>query len=635
VDAAGVADSAFTDVNPRVTTLTLTTSPAGLQVTLDGQPRTTPYAESAIVGMERPLGIPTSQRRGDAIFTFASWSDGGAASHSVLIPAAPLLLTATFDSTVAANTPPTVTLTAPAAGASVTVGDAVTLTAATTDSDGTVQQVEFFADGASVGVDAAVPFTVVWTPTSAGARTLTARATDDNGAATTSAGIGVTVQAASGDVIAPVATLVTPAAGTLGLTGAVPLTATATDNVGVTAVEFQVDGELLASDDTAPYEATIPSTAAYASGAHVVRARARDAAGNWSSWSASTVTFGGTVALPAGFVRTTVASGLNATPTAMAFAPDGRLFVAEQTGALRVVKNGALLSQPFLTLAVDAIGERGLLGIAFHPAFQSNGWIYLYYTTTAGGIHNRISRFTANGDVVAAGSEVVLVDLPGVSDSRRHNGGAMRFGPDGMLYVAVGDDAVSANSPSLTVPFGKMLRFAPDGSIPSDNPFYGATTGVNRAIWAKGLRNPYTFDIHPTTGRMHINDVGESTWEEINLGRAGADYGWPTYEGPTTAAGHDSPLFAYRHEASPTLFEGSAVVGAAFYTPSTPMFGAAYVDDFFFADYVSGWIYRLDAQADWAPYAFAQLGAFTTGITVGNDGALYVLVGTRVDRIAR
>jgi glucose/arabinose dehydrogenase len=180
-----------------------------------------------------------------------------------------------------------------------------------------------------------------------------------------------------------------------------------------------------------------------------------------------------------------------------------------------------------------------------------------------------------------------------------------------------------------------MLRFAPDGSIPTDNPFYGTTTGVNRAIWAKGLRNPYTFDIHPTTGRMHINDVGQSTWEEINVGRAGADYGWPTHEGPSTAAGFDSPLFAYRHSASPTLFQGFAVVGAAFYAPAIPMFGAAFVDDFFFADYVSGWIYRLDAQAGWAPYAFAQLGEPITGIAVGNDGALYVLVGTRVDRIAR
>ena len=211
VDAAGVADTTSTDVHPRVTTLTLTTTPAGLEVTLDGQPRTTPYAESAIVGMERPLGVPAVQRRGDASFIFSAWSNGEGASHSIIVPAAPLLLTASFDSTVAENLPPTVTLTAPAAGASVTVGDAVTLTAATTDSDGTVQQVEFFADGASVGVDAAPPFTVVWTPSSAGARTLTARATDDRGASTTSVGIGVTVLAASGDVLAPVATLVTPA----------------------------------------------------------------------------------------------------------------------------------------------------------------------------------------------------------------------------------------------------------------------------------------------------------------------------------------------------------------------------------------------------------------------------------------
>lgn len=636
VDAEGAADTAWVDVQPRLSTLTLTTAPAGLQVTLDAQPRATPFVTPAIVGMERTIGAPGPQVRGTGSFAFAAWSDGGATSHTIIVPATALALTATFDSVGVANVPPTVAISAPPAGAVVTAGSVVTLTATAADADGTVQQAEFFEDGTLIGLDAAAPFSFGWMPSGTGARVLTARATDDDGATTTSAALSVTVQAAGGgDVLAPVATLDAPANGTLGLTGAVTLRASAFDDVGVTRVEFSVDGALLATDDTAPYEATLPSTDTYASGVHVLRARARDAAGNWSPWSAATVTFGGGVALPAGFTRTTIVTGLGSTPTAMAFAPDGRLFVAEQLGALRVVKNGALLATPFVTMTVDATGERGLLGVAFDPDFATNGWVYIYHTTTQGGTHNRISRFTAAGDVALAGSEVVLVDLPLLSDAPKHNGGAMEFGPDGKLYVAVGDNVDGVLAPSLTSAFGKMLRFNADGTIPPDNPFYGQTSGVYRAIWAKGLRNPYTFAIHRTSGRMHINDVGQGAWEEVNLGRAGADYGWPTHEGPTTAAGYDSPLLAYGHAASPTLFEGFAVVGAAFYTPSVALFGAEYVDDYFFADYVNGTIHRLDAQAGWAPYAFASIGEFITGLGVGNDGALYVLVGTRIDRIAR
>src|SRR4051812_45146554 len=121
--------------------------------------------------------------------------------------------------------------------------------------------------------------------------------------------------------------------------------------------------------------------------------------------------------LPTGFAETRVATGL-ASPTAMAFAPDGRLFVTQQGGALRVIKNGALLSQPFMTLSVNSSGERGLLGIAFDPDFSSNGFIYVYYTTSTSPVHNRLSRFTAsaaNPDVVAAGSEIQLLNLPALS----------------------------------------------------------------------------------------------------------------------------------------------------------------------------------------------------------------------------
>ena len=130
----------------------------------------------------------------------------------------------------------------------------------------------------------------------------------------------------------------------------------------------------------------------------------------------------------------------------MTFAPDGRLFVGEQDGTLRVVKNGALLPTPFVTLPVNASGERGLLGVAFDPSFQTNGFVYVYYTASSPTVHNRVSRFTANGDVAAAGSEVAILDLETLG-ATNHNGGAIHFGHDGKLYVAVGDNAVGVECP--------------------------------------------------------------------------------------------------------------------------------------------------------------------------------------------
>ena len=162
-------------------------------------------------------------------------------------------------------------------------------------------------------------------------------------------------------------------------------------------------------------------------------------------------------AVPSGFSQTTIVSGL-ANPTAMAVAPDGRVFIATQGGQLRVLKDGALLSTPFLTVTVSSSGERGLIGVTLDPAFATNGYVYVYYTATTPAIHNRVSRFTANGDVALAGSEVVLLDLNNLSTATNHNGGALHFGPDGKLYVAAGDNATSSNSQSLSTLLGKVLR---------------------------------------------------------------------------------------------------------------------------------------------------------------------------------
>jgi glucose/arabinose dehydrogenase len=324
--------------------------------------------------------------------------------------------------------------------------------------------------------------------------------------------------------------------------------------------------------------------------------------------------------LPSGFTESVVASGL-ASPTAMALAPDGRLFIAQQGGQLRVAKNGVLLSTPFLTVPVNANGERGLVGVAFDPAFASNQWVYVYYTATSPTVHNRVSRFTASGDTAVAGSETVILDLNNL-EAEIHNGGAMHFGPDGKLYIAVGENGLASNSQTLGNLLGKILRINKDGSIPTDNPFYTSAVGVNRAIWSLGLRNPFTFSFQPGTGRMFINDVGQSLWEEVNDGIAGANYGWPTTEGPTTDTRFRTPIHWYGHGPGDTL--GCAITGGAFYNPATPQFPADYTGDYFFADYCGNWIRRYDPASNTAT-GFATNANAPVDLIVGDDGSLYYL----------
>jgi len=306
----------------------------------------------------------------------------------------------------------------------------------------------------------------------------------------------------------------------------------------------------------------------------------------------------------------------------MAIAPDGRIFVCQQTGSLRVIKGGFLLATPFVTLTVDSSGERGLLGVAFDPAFATNSFVYLYYTTPTPLVHNRVSRFTASGDVAVSGSEVVLLDLDNLSSATNHNGGATHFGPDGKLYVAVGENANSANSQTLTNLLGKILRLNPDGTVPSDNPFFATASGRNRAIWALGLRNPFTFAFQNGTGRMHINDVGQSSFEEINLGVAGANYGWPATEGYTTNASYVSPIYAYPHSGTPTP---CAITGGTFYNPPSLQFPASYQGKYFFADLCGGWIHTLDPGNGNAIADLATGIGSPVDLQVGSDGSLYYL----------
>lgn len=323
--------------------------------------------------------------------------------------------------------------------------------------------------------------------------------------------------------------------------------------------------------------------------------------------------------LPASFAEALVASGL-ADPTAMAFAPDGRLFVCQQGGQLRVIENGVLQPAPFVTLTVNASGERGLLGVAFDPAFAVNQYVYVYYTATTPSIHNRISRFTANGNVAVPGSEFVLLDLNDLS-ATNHNGGGIHFAADGTLIAGVGENAIPANSQTLSNLLGKMLRINSDGSIPTDNPFYNQATGNNRAIWTLGLRNPYTFAVQPGTGRIFINDVGGGSFEEIDDGLAGSNYGWPNSEGPTGNPNERGPLYYYGHGSGP--FVGCAITGGTFYNPATSQFPAAYVGDYFFADLCGGWINRFDETT--GVTTFASGIANPVDLKVGADGSLYYL----------
>jgi glucose/arabinose dehydrogenase len=330
----------------------------------------------------------------------------------------------------------------------------------------------------------------------------------------------------------------------------------------------------------------------------------------------------GGATLPSGFSESAVATGL-ASPTAMAVSPDGRIFVCEQGGKLRVIKNGSLLAAPFATVTVSSSGERGLLGVALDPGFPATPYVYLYYTATSPTMHNRVSRFTASGDVAAPGSEVVILDLDDLSGATNHNGGAMHFGPDGKLYVATGENAYQPNAQDLTNLHGKILRINPDGSIPSDNPFYVMTSGRNRAIWALGLRNPFTFAFQPGSGRMLINDVGGATWEEINEGASGANYGWPAEEGPGSDPSYVFPVYEYSHGSGSGV--GCAITGGTFYDPSTPQFPVGYVGSYFFADFCSGWIERVDPDAGYARSTFASNITRPVDLRVAADGSLYYL----------
>lgn len=436
--------------------------------------------------------------------------------------------------------------------------------------------------------------------------------------------------------------MLAPAPRARSLDGPQPLQVRLLDDGGTTsAVEFELDGRLLARDEAAPWEASFDASR-LVDGQHTLRLRRLGADGRAAPWFATVVEVASGRAVEAGGRLEPDWAGPFAQATAMDQAPDGRWFVAEQGGTVRVLgPDGTLRPVPFMRLAdVDDEGERGLIGLALHPDFARNGWVYLHHTArVAGGSRNRVIRLTAAGDVADGSAPLTVLELPLLGERTNHNGGAIRFATDGRLLIGVGENAVPARAQDPDSPFGKLLRLRDDGGVPDDNPRAGAGTGLGRLVWASGLRNPFSFAVDPASGAVHVNDVGRQAWEEINLVRAGANFGWPAAEGfDGLLPGHDAPRFAYGHgPASPPgsgpggFLVGGSIAGGAF-QPAGSGFPAAFDGHYYFADFVAGFVARLDPRTGQAS-SVAQPRHEPVDLRFGRDGALYVLGRERLARV--
>jgi len=266
-----------------------------------------------------------------------------------------------------------------------------------------------------------------------------------------------------------------------------------------------------------------------------------------------------------------VQTGL-AWPIALAFASDGRVFYAERyTGTIRIIEAGIVLPTPFYTLTnTDTSGERGLLGLALDPGFPASPWVYAYQTfddSVNGTVYNRIVRIRANGDVGT--SDSVILTMPDLTGGVVHNGGVIAFGPDGKLYAVVGENTYASLAQSGMSLLGKVLRMNPDGSPPSDNPFYGSGSWEN-LVYTYGHRNMFGVAFHPVTGDAYVTENGPDCNDEVNHLEAGRNYGW----GPTGSCGNPpSPADTNRDGPSPVMPIASysptfAPTNVAFYTGS-------------------------------------------------------------------
>ncbi len=352
------------------------------------------------------------------------------------------------------------------------------------------------------------------------------------------------------------------------------------------------------------------------------------------------------------------ASGL-ASPVDIANAGDERLFVVEQAGRIRVLEpDGTVLPAPFLDIRARVLsgGERGLLGLAFHPDYQTNGYFYVNYTRDAAAPANDgdtvIARFSvsADPDVADPNSEQILMVIP--QPDTNHNGGDLNFGPDGYLYIGLGDGGGGgdpgdfAQDPAELL--GKMLRIDVDGgghspdcasgpyTVPADNPLVG-TAGACDEIWASGLRNPWRFSFDRQTGDMFIGDVGQASWEEIDFQPAastgGENWGWDCFEGDHSfadpsprigcgpAGDYDFPIFEYESNGGPCAVTGGFVYRGGLYP--------AMVGHYIFADYCSGdfWSLSNPGGSGWVSLYQGDFGSSFTTFGEGADGELYAASG--------
>ena len=298
----------------------------------------------------------------------------------------------------------------------------------------------------------------------------------------------------------------------------------------------------------------------------------------------------------------TLAQGLDAPVDAVRLAGDGRLFVVERVGRIRIIRDDVLEPTPFLDIRdrVRSGNEQGLLGLAFPADFATSGRFFVHYTRDDGG--TRLSRFSvsANPDVADPDSESIYLEEP--QPFANHNGGQVAFGPDGHLYLALGDGG-SANDPqghgqNPGTLLGTLVRLDvstdPPYAVPADNPFVGDSTR-RPEIWAWGLRNPWRFSFDEGSGLLFIADVGQNRWEEVNavdLSAGGINYGWNVREGPecfnTSGCSDDGltdPVVSYDHG------DGCSITGGYVYRGSAlPDLIGRYV----FSDYCTGWIRAFD-----------------------------------------
>jgi len=433
----------------------------------------------------------------------------------------------------------------------------------------------------------------------------------------------------------PQVSISTPGSGAQ-VSGLVNVTANATDDTGIANVQFYVDNVVTSSPDTtAPYTLAW-DTRAVSNGAHVLTAIATDLDGHFTTSASVSVT----VANASFFQNEILATGFNL-PTAMKFLPDGRMLVAELAGTIKVVP--APYTQPdptpFLQLTnVAPIGtevDYGILDLALDPNFSANHYYYVFYTA-ASPHRDRLSRFTANASLTGtiAGSELVLYQDPNDDvGAQDHRGGAINFGNDGKIYLTTGDHYYApGDSQLLTSPRGKILRINPDGTVPTDNPFYDGSGPNYDAIWALGLRNPYRAYYDAPTGRLLIGDVGGNDYgtaiEEVDIGVRGANYGWPNIEAPNGNPAYTAPAYYYPHNGRDASITGGFVYHGT-------QFPSSYQGSYFFGDYTQNWIRRLTFDGNGnvnGVFNFEPANGALDGpygdivyLTEGPDGALYYI----------